>query len=91
MKRSGVCPKCQGQRVGRITHVVDDGPAGKRQLVQMRGWIRSNAGDVEAYVCTDCGYFEEHVAHSDLRTLAWEKVEGFEWHSAPSGGSGPFR
>ncbi len=39
-------------------------------------------GDFEAFICTECGYFEEYA--KEPTAIAWEKIEGFRW-CKPSG------
>jgi hypothetical protein len=46
------------------------------------------AGEVEAYVCADCGYLEEYLR--DPQSIDWDRVVGARPHSKPQPG-GPFR
>lgn len=39
------------------------------------------AGEVEAYACADCGYFEEYLR--DPRSIDWGSVVGATRHTAP--------
>jgi len=87
MKTSGKCAKCGGTRVGRFEYVADEtdattGPGQKRSLWwQMEGGFFSKTrigADAEAYVCTECGYFEEYV--KDPGAVPWEKLAPFHWH-----------
>jgi predicted nucleic-acid-binding Zn-ribbon protein len=48
---------------------------------------RDPTGDVEAYVCADCGYFEEYVANP--ARIDWDRILGALPHSAKGGG--PYR
>lgn len=88
MKQSCTCPKCQGRRIARIEHVPDDGPEG-RHLGLRLGFIRRSVAGVEAYVCVQCGYFEEYVKERELAEVPWEKLDGFSWHVRP--GRAPYR
>src|SRR5262249_12090117 len=45
-------------------------------------------GEVEAYVCADCGYLEEYLR--DPRAIDWDRVVGAYPHSKTQPG-GPFR
>ncbi len=45
------------------------------------------AGDVEAYVCADCGYFEEYLARP--ARIDWTRIHGALPHSVKEGG--PYR
>ena len=85
MKRTGTCPKCGGKRIGRFEYVADETDAttqpGKRRCLwwQSAGFFKGeNRADVEAYACTECGYFEEHVKNPGA--VAWEKLKPFSWH-----------
>ena len=49
----------------------------------------SLVGDVEAYVCADCGYFEEYLAHP--RRIDWSSITHAAPWSPPRGGGGPYR
>lgn len=57
----------------------------RRQLavVARRGshWFQStvveHTADTEAYVCTECGYFEEYVKNP--QAIPWGEVEGATW------------
>lgn len=76
MKR-GTCIKCGGQRVGHFETVADkgDGTGSKRELAiahESTGWFKLDKAmaSVEAYVCADCGYFEEYV--KEPATIDWE-------------------
>jgi hypothetical protein len=88
MKR-GTCPKCHGQRIGRLSSVGDKGHfdrPGPRQIGRAAtpGIFTENFeghGQVEAYVCVGCGYFEEYVI--DPASVPWEKLDGFQWVEVP--------
>jgi hypothetical protein len=45
-------------------------------------------GEVEAYVCADCGYLEEYLR--DPRAIDWNKIVGAYPYAKPQPG-GPFR
>jgi len=46
--------------------------------VAARAWDTKISADAEAYVCTECGYFEEYV--KDPGAVPWEKLAPFHWH-----------
>ena len=93
MKKSSRCPKCGGAKVGRLETVQDLSDASyrlgrpaPRQLAvateTQKGWLGEStveqlAGEVEAYVCTECGCFEEYV--KDPAHVPWAKLAGLHW------------
>ena len=85
MKRTRQCPKCKGKKIGRICTVMDDTSRGEkpRRLAETRegGFFRFGgtvySAEVEAYVCTECGYFEEYI--KEPREVAWDRLETFSW------------
>ena len=93
MKRTWQCPKCTSKRVGYFENVVDQsqrGPSarkiGQAQTGQMLGLTVVEAvGEIEAFVCADCGYFEEYV--KGPQSIDWNAMRGFRWcQPAPGGG-----
>jgi hypothetical protein len=50
---------------------------------------RPLVGPLEAFVCTDCGYYETYV--KDLKKIDWDKVIGFSWVNPKPPEDGPFR
>jgi len=86
MKRSWSCPKCQSTRIGYFENMVDRAPSGQDDKKHI-GWESSElalgmkalkpCGEVEAFVCTDCGYYEEYVKNA--RQIPWDKMRGFRW------------
>lgn len=46
-------------------------------------------GQLEAYVCTDCGYHETYVR--DPKSVAWSDLQGFTWVNSKPPEDGPFR
>jgi hypothetical protein len=47
------------------------------------------AGEVEAYACADCGYFEEYLR--DPQRIDWGAIVGAYPHTPKTGSGGPFR
>ena len=100
MKKSKQCPKCDslrigcmnihpgGDRVGMMKDVeVVLETEGKKQL-----WFadKQEIGDLEAFVCTKCGYYESYVRSPER--FNWEALEGFHWvNPPPQDGPGPYR
>ena len=85
MKRTRRCPKCKSKRIGYIATVMDDTGRGERPRrlaeTQKGGFLHLgpstvHAAEVEAYVCTDCGFFEEYV--KEPKAVEWDKLEAFE-------------
>lgn len=81
MKKSGQCPKCAGQKIGRFHRLTDfDGKyADKGRVLGHDGesGFDANTASVEAYVCTECGFFEEYVKAPD--SVAWGALSDFSW------------
>jgi hypothetical protein len=83
MKRTWQCPKCAGTKVGYFDELLDEA-RGQREIrrldVANEGgvfsprWIQAS---VEAFVCTECGYFEEYV--KDAANVPWDKLPHFRW------------
>ena len=101
MKRTGICTKCSGQRVVKIALVVDateDAMGGDRTPIHQREVGRpvprailatrnqNVCGFTEAYVCAECGWFEEYIAHPEK--IEWKEVEGV-WAKAAA--TAPYR
>lgn len=94
MKTTGVCPKCTGKKLGHFSTVLDTTKGGGPLVVRSlwRQFVKSGDGffdplvevaaKVEAYVCTECGYFEEYVVNP--AQVAWEKLDAFAWHTVPA-------
>ena len=94
MKQSKQCPKCMSLRIGFLDRQVDRGSGdtsgrhagvGRETTSQRTGFV----GRLEAYVCTDCGYFESYV--SDAEHQQWDTVDGFRWLNAEAPAAGPYR
>ncbi|MBX3274879.1 MAG: hypothetical protein KF729_31740 [Sandaracinaceae bacterium] len=91
MKRTWQCPKCASDRIGYLES-LPDGAYGKasvdrkiamEQVGNVFGVVAHQpAGEVEAFVCTSCGYFEEYVR--DPQAIDWSKVKGFRWCRPPA-------
>lgn len=98
MKESKQCPKCKSLKIGHLPRQLDR--SGKFDMafprmvgtVGKHGWILSNAektGLMEAYVCTECGYFESYVVSPE--SVPFEELEGFRWVNAEPTEEGPYR
>lgn len=84
MKKSWTCPKCLSQRVGYFENMVDKADGSDRKFI---GYQKSGAilgltayqgcGDVEGFVCTECGYYEEYVKNP--QQIQWDTMKGFRW------------
>ena len=96
MKRSKQCPKCESRKVGYINHQPEGDGEGFRWRVvarvrepQRHGSPRPRIGELEAYVCTDCGYYESYVRDPD-RT-PWSELSGFRMLNPEPESEGPYR
>ncbi len=102
MKFSKRCPKCDSTKIGHLSQVHDRkgshaqtvpavvgmaGQAGTFQGAPVRPgdlW-----GTLEAFVCTECGYFEQYVERPDK--VPFEALAGFQWVNLDPEQRGPFR
>ena len=104
MKASKQCPKCDSLRIGYFEKVYDrvhgqgEAPAVSSHMpqsagvVEKRGWLITKlvgTGEMEAYLCADCGYFEQYV--KDPENVPYDKLEGFHWLNPESSEAGPYR
>ena len=100
MKTSKQCPKCQSLRIGLIETQIDKSGEYSHSQERVVGevmepgllWGENAAqiGELEALVCSDCGYFESYV--KDPGAVPWDKLIDFRWINAePPEGMGPFR
>jgi len=95
MKRTGICTKCSGRRVIRLAVVPDasDFTGSSGSVNDRQGYAHTPrmilpttdgevAGATEAYVCAECGWFEEYLANPEK--IAWDNIAG-AWarHNAP--------
>jgi predicted nucleic-acid-binding Zn-ribbon protein len=86
MKKSWKCPKCESLRVGYLEHASDESEA-HRDSRRRLGYAKTGSvlglqvlaghGELEAFVCADCGYFEEYV--KDPQAVRWHDLSGFRW------------
>lgn len=98
--RTGQCPKCGGTKIGYLENVLDVKSGNDldfrirveefRHLMATsvkKGWLRKeeHKAMVEAYVCTDCGFFEEYVKAPDK--VPWDALPLFRWHSTDADSS----
>jgi hypothetical protein len=83
MKREGRCIKCGSVRVGRMEGLPDTLGVETELSRQAVGVLRDEdgkprlVGQIEAYVCTECGYLEAYV--QDPQGVPFERLEGFSW------------
>lgn len=62
MKESKMCPKCQGTEI-----YCDAGmtKSGERGYIPVSSWSKMF---LDVYLCITCGYLEEYMQESDLKT-----------------------
>lgn len=96
MKREKQCPKCKSVQIGHIAHQPDlraDSATAKKRVVGLGLGVGGEIvkhGQLEAYVCTRCGYYESYVR--DPQRIDWDEIAGFSFinpgqHDEP----GPYR
>ena len=95
MKQSKQCPKCKSLRIGYLKYQTDeDGQfdiAARHAGIgphEMDGVAR-RIGLMEAYVCTDCGYYESYV--KDPHMVEWSELAGFSPINSEHQPEGPYR
>ncbi len=89
MKKSKQCPKCDGLKIGFLKLQADRAQHSSARAV---GKNESGiwTGNLEAYVCTECGYFESYVKAPEK--LGWNDLMGFRWINPPQQDDpGPYR
>jgi hypothetical protein len=86
MKRTWKCPKCESDRIGYFEKLPDQGHTARtdKRVIgtaftsQFMGiGVGTMAGEVEAFVCTSCGYFEEYVKAP--QSIPWDQMAHFRW------------
>ena len=89
LRRDFRCPKCEGIKIGHLASVPDLGDHAKARASDQRAigrmYYHDHEGDrrmqrmapVEAYVCTECGYFEEYVINPEA--IPWDTLAHFQW------------
>jgi predicted nucleic-acid-binding Zn-ribbon protein len=95
MKASKQCPKCDSLKVGYLERTLDKGEHVHVDAVvgitKPWGWLggREPLGGFEAYVCTDCGYFEHYVKGPG--EFDFTALQGFHWVNEPPPEGGAYR
>ncbi len=100
MKTSKQCPKCSSLRVGYLERVYNYNTCNGAQLhaPEPVGVIPEEdrlfttniaAGELEAYLCADCGFLETYVKAP--ATVPFEQLKGFRWINPTSAEAGPYR
>ncbi len=92
MRAKALCPKCGGGKIGHLDSIPDFGdswPPNKQAigytLAEKRKWTigtERNIHEVEALVCTTCGYLEYYAKSPE--TIPFEEIEGFTWYKKPT-------
>ena len=101
LRRDFRCPKCEGIKIGHLASVPDLGDHAKARASDQRAigrmYYHDHEGDrrmqrmapVEAYVCTECGFFEEYVKAPT--EVSWDEVRGFRYVRDTPPEQGPYR
>lgn len=88
MRNSKRCPKCGGSKIGHIPTLydADDTAAADNYrpeaagLAFEQGWLNVKSkpvGQLEAFVCGDCGFHETYVKAP--QSVPFESIHGFRW------------
>ncbi len=90
MKASGRCPKCDSSKIGYLERVIDQVGGDNRVgafvgRTKNEGWLAGDhyMGELEAYICAECGFFETYVRNPE--SLPFEKFKGFRWVDQEAG------
>ena len=100
MKARKQCPKCSSLRVGYLeTRVSEDrgqGSTGPKPLplgvTEHPGIFFTTQeafGELEAYLCADCGFLETYVKNP--AETNYDELVGFHWLNPDSVEEGPYR
>jgi predicted nucleic-acid-binding Zn-ribbon protein len=96
MKTSKRCPKCHSAKVGWVESVLDrahfNAPISSAAgFTEPRGWMmeQQGVGQLEAYVCATCGYYETYV--KDPASVSFDTIKGFRWLNETPGTGQPYR
>ena len=96
MKQAKQCPKCNSRRIGYVNYQPDaDGDFFRWRVIaqvrQPQGYDspRPRLGELEAYVCTECGYYESYVRSPE--STPWEQLSGFRMVNPDVEPDGPYR
>lgn len=83
----------EGKHFSRAEEATNRPVGHSDQIVETGFWafgdVRLLLGELEAYVCVDCGYHESYVKSPE--SLEWESLRGFSWVNPPQSGDGPYR
>ena len=99
MKTSKQCPKCESRRIRYLENTYDYNTDDSAQLhapepvgvVPKEGWLFTKnipTGQLEAYLCGDCGYYETYI--KNVADLPLEKLLGFRWVNSDEVEAGPY-
>jgi len=100
MKSSKQCPKCDSLKVGHLPTVPDEADdygvlastIGMIEKVSGK-WLKvfrsQKVGMLEAFVCTECGYYETYVKQP--QEVRFGAIAGFSWVNPRAAAQGPFR
>ncbi len=82
------CPACGGEEIYHAAHVLDrDQGRARMSLVLPSIWRSKGAGELEAYVCGECGKVEWYVKDTESLAEHLTRLEPIQ----PDRGSGPYR
>jgi predicted nucleic-acid-binding Zn-ribbon protein len=95
MKQTKQCPKCDSRKVGYVNYQPEGSGESFRWRVVAR--VREpqrhdslpRIGELEAYVCTACGYYESYVR--DPSGTRWGELSGFRMLNPEPDTEGPYR
>ena len=73
---SGNCPKCGGFEIYTNSNLPDRGDRRQLAISSFKSLL------INTYLCTSCGFFEEHIPEKDIKDVknlekiksTWEKL-----------------
>ena len=97
MKSTRQCPKCDSLKVGYFEKIYEQGASRDHPvpasvgMIEGKGFLSRDevSGELEAYLCAACGYYETYV--KDPGSISFEDLKGFQWLNPDPSADGPFR
>ena len=98
MKTTRQCPKCKSLKVGYLEAIADHIDTARTQpqhlgaVAHKVNWAMSRVqpvGQLEAYVCAECGFLESYVQAAS--EVPFDKLPGWVWLNPDAPSNEPYR